>query len=73
MRHSFLPKLHVLVVGPGLGRDPLVMAASALVLRDAREAGLPTGESVSARVKRLAEQTSDRLSSSMATATLPLT
>lgn len=38
---AMLPRLHVLVVGPGLGRDPLMHAAAARVLRAAREKGLP--------------------------------
>lgn len=38
---DMLPRLHVLVVGPGLGRDPAMHAAAARVLRSAREKGLP--------------------------------
>lgn len=38
---DMLPRLHVLVVGPGLGRDPLVQDVSARVIRAARERGLP--------------------------------
>lgn len=38
---DLLPRLHVLVVGPGLGRDPAMHAAAARVLRTAREKGLP--------------------------------
>ncbi len=36
-----LPRLHVLVVGPGLGRDGLMLATAARVVRAARDAGLP--------------------------------
>ena len=38
---ALLPRLHVLVVGPGLGRDPAMHAAAARVLRSARDKGLP--------------------------------
>ncbi|KAI1082680.1 Ribokinase-like protein [Whalleya microplaca] len=37
---DLLPRLHVLVVGPGLGRDPLMHATCARVLAAARERGL---------------------------------
>jgi ATP-dependent NAD(P)H-hydrate dehydratase len=36
-----LDRLHVLVIGPGLGRDPLMQDTCALVARAAREKGLP--------------------------------
>ena len=36
-----LERLHVLVIGPGLGRDPLMQETCALVLRAARERGMP--------------------------------
>lgn len=36
-----LPRLHVLVVGPGLGRDPLMQDTISHVVRAARKAGLP--------------------------------
>lgn len=36
-----LPRLHVLVVGPGLGRDPLMQATVAKVIRAAREKDMP--------------------------------
>lgn len=36
-----LPRLHVLVIGPGLGRDPLMQATVSRVIRKARERGTP--------------------------------
>ncbi|KAK4132366.1 Ribokinase-like protein [Trichocladium antarcticum] len=36
-----LDRLHVLVIGPGLGRDPLMHATCALVMAAARARGLP--------------------------------
>ncbi|ROT37209.1 YjeF domain-containing protein [Sodiomyces alkalinus F11] len=38
---EMLPRLHVLVIGPGLGRDPLMQETVARVLRSARERNLP--------------------------------
>ncbi|KAJ3470970.1 hypothetical protein MRS44_001069 [Fusarium solani] len=38
---DLLPRLHVLVVGPGLGRDPLMHATVARVIRAARNRGTP--------------------------------
>lgn len=38
---EMLPRLHVLVVGPGLGRDPLMQAVVARVVRAARDKGMP--------------------------------
>ena len=38
---DLLPRLHVLVVGPGLGRDELMQATVARVVAAARERGLP--------------------------------
>ena len=38
---AFLPRLHALVIGPGLGRDPVVLRAVALLIARAREAALP--------------------------------
>ena len=38
---EMLPRLHVLVIGPGLGRDPLMHATVARVIRAAREQELP--------------------------------
>lgn len=38
---EMLPRLHVLVVGPGLGRDPLMQETVARVIRSARERDLP--------------------------------
>ncbi|RFU74750.1 domain containing [Trichoderma arundinaceum] len=38
---EMLGRLHVLVVGPGLGRDPLMQATVARVVRAAREANIP--------------------------------
>lgn len=38
---DMLPRLHVLVVGPGLGRDPLMQATVAKVIRAAREKDMP--------------------------------
>ncbi|KAK0754259.1 H-hydrate dehydratase [Schizothecium vesticola] len=38
---ALLPRLHVLVIGPGLGRDPLMHAVCARVIRAARERGMP--------------------------------
>ena len=38
---AFLPRLHALVIGPGLGRDPVVLRAVALLIARARESALP--------------------------------
>ncbi|KAF4988465.1 hypothetical protein FDECE_15057 [Fusarium decemcellulare] len=38
---DMLPRLHVLVVGPGLGRDPLMHDTVARVIRAARDRGTP--------------------------------
>ncbi|KAH6691535.1 YjeF domain-containing protein [Plectosphaerella plurivora] len=38
---DMLPRLHVLVIGPGLGRDPLMQATVARVVRAARERNMP--------------------------------
>lgn len=38
---DMLPRLHVLVIGPGLGRDPLMQATVARVIRAAREKDMP--------------------------------
>ncbi|KAH8891835.1 Ribokinase-like protein [Thozetella sp. PMI_491] len=38
---ALLPRLHVLVIGPGLGRDPLMQDTVARVIRAAREQGMP--------------------------------
>ncbi|KAI2463276.1 Ribokinase-like protein [Annulohypoxylon bovei var. microspora] len=38
---DLLPRLHVLVVGPGLGRDPLMQETCMRVLAAARERGMP--------------------------------
>ena len=38
---EMLARLHVLVIGPGLGRDPLMQATVARVIRAAREKGVP--------------------------------
>lgn len=38
---AMLDRLHVLVVGPGLGRDPLMQETCARVIRAARERALP--------------------------------
>ncbi|KPM45518.1 ATP-dependent (S)-NAD(P)H-hydrate dehydratase [Neonectria ditissima] len=38
---DMLPRLHVLVVGPGLGRDPLMQATVARVIRAARNRNMP--------------------------------
>ncbi|CAI4216314.1 unnamed protein product [Parascedosporium putredinis] len=38
---AMLPRIHVLVIGPGLGRDPLMHATVARVLRAAREKEIP--------------------------------
>lgn len=38
---DMLPRLHVLVVGPGLGRDPLMQATVARVIRAARDRNIP--------------------------------
>ncbi|OLN97037.1 ATP-dependent (S)-NAD(P)H-hydrate dehydratase [Colletotrichum chlorophyti] len=38
---EMLSRLHVLVIGPGLGRDPLMQDTVALVIRAAREKSLP--------------------------------
>ncbi|KAH7171182.1 H-hydrate dehydratase [Dactylonectria macrodidyma] len=38
---DMLPRLHVLVVGPGLGRDPLMQATVARVIRAARTQNIP--------------------------------
>lgn len=38
---ELLARLHVLVVGPGLGRDPLMQATAARVIRAARDRDMP--------------------------------
>jgi len=38
---SLLPRLHVLVTGPGLGRDPTTQKVVAEVLKEARTRGIP--------------------------------
>lgn len=38
---EMLPRLHVLVIGPGLGRDPLMQATVARVIRAARASSVP--------------------------------
>lgn len=38
---EMLPRLHVLVVGPGLGRDPLMQATVSRVIRAARQKNMP--------------------------------
>ncbi|EGS16977.1 uncharacterized protein CTHT_0073020 [Thermochaetoides thermophila DSM 1495] len=38
---AMLSRLHVLVIGPGLGRDPLMHDTCALVITAARERGMP--------------------------------
>ncbi|KAK1749325.1 H-hydrate dehydratase [Echria macrotheca] len=38
---AMLDRLHVLVVGPGLGRDPLMQDTCARVIRAARDRGIP--------------------------------
>ncbi|KJK78613.1 hypothetical protein H634G_05988 [Metarhizium anisopliae BRIP 53293] len=38
---EMLPRLHVLVVGPGLGRDPLMHDTVSRVIRAAKEKGIP--------------------------------
>lgn len=38
---SMLPRLHSLVIGPGLGRDDTVLAAVGQIILAARERGLP--------------------------------
>ncbi|RGP65615.1 hypothetical protein FLONG3_9118 [Fusarium longipes] len=38
---DLLPRLHVIVIGPGLGRDPLMHETVAIVIRAARDQGLP--------------------------------
>lgn len=38
---DMLPRLHCLVIGPGLGRDPLMQDTVALVIEAARKKGVP--------------------------------
>ncbi|KAI9171616.1 ATP-dependent (S)-NAD(P)H-hydrate dehydratase [Paramyrothecium foliicola] len=38
---EMFPRLHALVIGPGLGRDPLMQETVLRVIREARERGLP--------------------------------
>ena len=38
---SMLPRLHSLVIGPGLGRDDTVLAAVGQIILAARARGLP--------------------------------
>lgn len=38
---ELLPRLHVLVIGPGLGRDPLMQQTCAEVLKEARKQKMP--------------------------------
>ena len=38
---QFLPRLHAVVVGPGLGRHPIVMKAVSLLIQKIIQADLP--------------------------------
>jgi ATP-dependent NAD(P)H-hydrate dehydratase len=38
---AMLPRLHSLVIGPGLGRDPLMLSTCAQVIEEAKKQGLP--------------------------------
>lgn len=38
---ALIPNLHSLVIGPGLGRDPLMQATVACIIKAARQANLP--------------------------------
>lgn len=38
---ALIPNLHSLVIGPGLGRDPLILATSAYIIQAARQKNLP--------------------------------
>eukprot|EP00039_Didymoeca_costata_P005339 m.80656 g.80656 ORF g.80656 m.80656 type:complete len:306 (-) comp12774_c0_seq2:1083-2000(-) len=38
---AMLPRLHVLVIGPGLGRNKIVMEACGKIVMEAKKAGLP--------------------------------
>ena len=38
---DLFPNLHALVIGPGLGRDPLMQATAAAIISAARSANLP--------------------------------
>lgn len=38
---ALLPNLHVLVIGPGLGRDPLMQATTAAIISAARDKNVP--------------------------------
>ena len=46
---SFLPRVHVLVIGPGLGREASVMEATKRIIAAAREKKVPLGKSVPAK------------------------
>ncbi|KAF2397406.1 Ribokinase-like protein [Trichodelitschia bisporula] len=38
---AMLPRVHVIVIGPGLGRDPLMQSTCAAVIKAAREQNIP--------------------------------
>eukprot|EP00949_MAST-11_sp_MAST-11-sp1_P004896 g4896.t1 len=41
MSKNILPRLHGLVIGPGLGRDPAVLRGASLIIAEARKIGIP--------------------------------
>lgn len=38
---DMLDRLHAIVVGPGLGRDPLMLQTAAKVIEEAKKKGMP--------------------------------
>lgn len=38
---NMLDRLHAIVIGPGLGRDPLMLETAAMVIEEAKKKGMP--------------------------------
>lgn len=38
---NMLDRLHAIVIGPGLGRDPLMLETAARVIEEAKKKGMP--------------------------------
>lgn len=38
---EFFPRMHSMVVGPGLGRDPKVLEATGIIIKEAKKIGMP--------------------------------
>lgn len=41
---SFFPRVHVLVIGPGLGREPAIMEATKRIIKEAKVKKVPLGK-----------------------------